>query len=127
LNGALLGWSLAIAPLAEPAFAPGNPIVSWLTPRTHDFGPIPRDRPVVFVFQFKNISTETIVLETVRTTCGCTAASWTEKPLGPGETGEVRIEYDAYKTGDFRKKITVFFDKQRKAEVLNIRGTVEGG
>jgi hypothetical protein len=123
---ALLGLTLTTARPIETSFATGNPIVTWLTPRKHDFGTIQHDRPVVFVFKFQNISTETILLETVRTTCGCTAASWTEKPLAPGETGEVRIEYDAYKTGDFRKKITVFFDKQRKAEVLNITGTVEG-
>lgn len=100
-------------------------VVEWLTPTEHDFGTIKHDQPVSFVFEFKNIAAEAIVLQTVRTTCGCTAASWTESPIQPGEKGEVRIEYDAYKWGDFRKKITVFFDKQRKADILKISGSVE--
>lgn len=103
----------------------GTPVVEWLTPREHDFGTLRRDHPGEFVFKFKNIASEPILLETVRTTCGCTAANWTETPIAPGATGEVRIEYDAYQTGDFSKKIKVFFDKQRKAEVLKITGTVD--
>ena len=73
----------------------------------------------------KNIANEAITLQTARTTCGCTAANWTESSIAPGATGEVRIEYDAFQTGDFSKKIKVFFDKQRKAEVLKIKGSVE--
>ena len=49
----------------------------------------------------------------------------TEAPVEAGQSGEVVIEYNADRRGDFKKKITVFFNKQRKAETLWIRGTVE--
>lgn len=104
---------------------PPKKVVEWLCPAKHDFGSIPRERPVTYVFKFKNVTDEAIVLQTVRTTCGCTAASWTEDPIQPGATGEVKIEYDAYQRGDFSKKIRVFFDKQRKADILWISGSVE--
>jgi hypothetical protein len=102
----------------------GQPVVEWLTPREHDFGEIRRERPVWATFRFKNLDNEPIVLQTARTTCGCTAASWTETPVEPGEVGEIRVEYDAYRAGDFSKKIKVFFDRQRKPEVLKIKGVV---
>lgn len=100
-------------------------VVEWLTERDHDFGKMRHERPKSFVFLFKNISEEPILLETVRTTCGCTAARWTESPIGPGETGEINVEYDAYQRGDFSKKIRVFFSRQRKPELLWIRGDVD--
>lgn len=100
------------------------PVVTWLTEQDHDFGEIRAGKPASFVFKFKNTATDTLVLQTVRTTCGCTAARYTEEPIAPGGTGEVAVEYDAAQSGAFSKKIRVFFDKQRKAEILWIRGEV---
>ena len=115
-----------IAPaLRHPAFPPAeNHVVTWLTETEHDFGEVRQSATVRYVFKFKNAIAEPIVLQTVRTTCGCTAAEWTEAPIAPGEPGEVTIEFDADRGGSFRKKITVFFDKQRKAETLWISGEV---
>lgn len=101
------------------------PIVEWLTERDHDFQHLRQEHPKTFVFRFKNIDTQPIVLQTVRTSCGCTAATWTEAPIPPGGTGEIEVEYDAYQRGEFSKKIRVFFDRQRKPEILWIRGEVD--
>lgn len=103
----------------------GQPVVAWLTEQDHDFGNVHSNRPVSFAFKFKNISPDTILLQTVRTTCGCTAAQYTEEPIAPQSTGEVIVEYDAAQNGSFRKKIRVFFDRQRKPEILWIGGDVE--
>jgi hypothetical protein len=110
----------AIIPAPEAA----DGVVTWLDGQDHDFGELPQGRPRGMVFRFRNISDAPILLQTVRTTCGCTAARWTETPVEPGATGEVSIEYDALQAGDFSKKIRVFFDRQRKPEILWIRGTV---
>jgi len=104
---------------------PKPSVVKWTTETDHDFGTLRQGRPATFTFTFRNALEEPIALETVRTTCGCTAAEWTEAPVEAGQSGEVVIEYNADRRGDFKKKITVFFDKQRKAETLWIRGTVE--
>lgn len=103
---------------------PANPVVEWKTEKEHDFGEIKAGSVTRFAFKFKNMDTEPILVETVRTTCGCTAASWTETPVLPGESGEVLIEYDSEKKGSFRKKIKVFFDRQKKAEILFVEGEV---
>lgn len=116
-----------VAPVlpANGAEMEAKSVVNWITEKEHDFGDMKQGRPQTFIFKFKNVDADTILLQTVRTSCGCTAANWTETPIAPGTEGEVRIEYDAYQGGDFDKKIRVFFDRQKKPEILRIRGTVE--
>lgn len=114
-------WSFI---LPSEKVAPPKQVVSWLISKEYDFGEIQKDQPVSVVFEFQNVAEQPIVLQTVRTTCGCTAASWTEEAVQPGAKGQVRVEYDAYQSGDFSKKIKVFFDKQKKPEILRISGSV---
>lgn len=103
-----------------------NPgVVRWADGVEHDFGLVRSGRTVEHRFVFENISTEAIALETVRTECGCTAADWSEEPIAPGQRGEVRIDFHADRSGPFRKKIKVYFDRQRRAEILWISGVVQ--
>ncbi len=103
---------------------PAGNVVTWITETDHDFGEVRPGSTVKFTFSFRNTFNQPIVLQNVRTTCGCTAADWPEAPIAPGEKGDIHIEFDGNRTGAFRKKITAFFDKQRKAEVLWIQGEV---
>ena len=113
------------APFAMEELVAKPAIVEWLTELDHDFQHLRQEHPKTFVFRFKNIDKQPIILQTVRTSCGCTAATWTETPIAPGETGQIEVEYDAYQKGEFRKKIRVFFDRQRKPEILWIHGEVD--
>ena len=54
LQSALLGIALSNTPVMEPADNAGKAVVEWLTPREHDFGAVRHERPVQFVFKFKN-------------------------------------------------------------------------
>jgi hypothetical protein len=98
--------------------------VEWVSPKTHDFGEIQRGVPVKFDFKFKNIAGEPILIDAVRTTCGCTAASYPEIPIELNQTETISIEFNAKKAGFFSKKIKVFFDGQHKPEILTIEGEV---
>jgi hypothetical protein len=124
MTAALL-FALFLGKMTLPApHLPPPTRLAWQTERDHDFGEIRQGRPVKFVFQYKNTGDSPLTLETVRTTCGCTAAEWTEGPVAPGGTGDISVEYDAYQSGAFKKKIRVFFEEQKKAEILWIRGDV---
>lgn len=101
------------------------PLVEWQSPVQHDFGELRQNVPAKVEFRFKNISTEPIIIDAVRTTCGCTAAEYPETPVLPGESDRILIEFDAKKAGWFDKKIKVFLHGQRKPEVLGIEGLVE--
>lgn len=99
--------------------------VEWQADTRYDFETIEQGKPQTHIFTFKNTQAEPIFIETIRTTCGCTAPSWSEEPILPDSTGSIKISYDAQKMGYFNKKIRVFFNHQRKAEHLFIEGFVE--
>ena len=103
-----------------------NPhVVEWLSEKEYEFGLLQQNVPVETLFIFKNISADTITIDNIRTTCGCTAPFWDLEPIPPGDTTEIRIEYNAYKEGYFRKKIKVFFNTQKKGDLLYVEGEVE--
>lgn len=105
--------------------APPAPVMEWLTDVDHDFGDIAQGTPVAFDFKFSNLTDGPLTIDNVRTTCGCTASEWSEIPTLPDSSGMIHIVYDARKTGYFYKKIRVFFNGQRKGEMLTISGFVE--
>lgn len=102
-----------------------EPPFTWLTPTTHDFGTLSHNVPAPVEFKFKNTSDAPIVIDNVRSVCGCTASEWTETPVLPGKEGFVKVVFDARKVGYFYKKVTVYFDAQRKGEKLFVEGFVE--
>jgi hypothetical protein len=99
--------------------------IEWLTTTEYDFGTIPQGKPVKTVFQFKNKTDLPLVIDNVRTECGCTEADRDETPTAAGAIGQIPVQYDAQKKGFFKKKITVWLAGQRSAEKLYITGVVE--
>lgn len=108
-----------------PSFAQGERLIEWITDTEYDFGDLEQDVPAETIFTFKNTSDQTITIENVRTTCGCTAPDWSPEPILPGENGTIKIEYDAHKPRYFRKRILVFITEQKKGEKLYVSGYVE--
>ena len=98
--------------------------IIWTTPTTHDFGEILRGKSVTYIFEFKNTSNAPLIIDNVRTDCGCTASDWEETPVEAGAQGRITIHFDASKTGYFKKKITVWIKGMKKAEKLSIEGEV---
>ena len=92
------------------------------TKTTHDFGTIKQDGDGTCSFTFKNTGHKPLVLLNVRTSCGCTTPYWPRKPIMPGKTGTINIEYDTHRIGNFQKTITVY--SNAKLVVLKIKGTV---
>lgn len=117
-------WILSLL-ICLPSFFQSESKVEWVTPLVHDFGDIPHKVPAKFSFQFKNTSSEPLLIDNVRTGCGCTAPDWSYDATPVDSIGTINIIYDAKKMGFFSKKIKVFFNGQRKAEKLLIEGYVE--
>ena len=106
-------------------FEISGPTIEWTTPKEHDFDVLRHNMAAKTDFKFINKSEEPLVIDAVRTTCGCTAASYPEDPVMPNEAATITIEYDAHHVGFFSKKIKVFFAGHRKPEVLTISGEVQ--
>jgi len=99
--------------------------IQWLTPVTHDFGTVARGESVTHEFIYQNNTSSPILIDNVRTTCGCTAPDWSKAALPPGMSDTLRVVFEGQQRGSFRKQIKVYFNTQRRAERLHITGTVE--
>lgn len=98
--------------------------VKWIGETEFDFGDLKPGTPVQHAFTFRNASQEPIIIETVRTSCGCTGSTWTQTPVLPDSTGVVTLEFDAKQNGEFRKYGKVYFANLRSAQKLWVSGFV---
>ena len=100
--------------------------INW-DAEVHDFGNIPKDEPVRYTFTFTNTGNEPLILENVKSACGCTTPSWTKEPVAPGETGEIVAEFNAKSPGNFAKTLTVTTNTEPATHRLTLKGMVEEG
>lgn len=92
----------------------------------HDFGKIKEeDGRVTYKFKFVNTGGSPLLIDTVRATCGCTAPSWTRKPIPPGGTGFVAATYNpAGRPNAFSKYLYVSSNSVTASTKLTIKGEV---
>ena len=57
-------------------------------------------------FEFKNTGDSPLIFSRIFSSCGCTIPKKPEKPIEPGESGIIEVEYDTKRTGLFQKAIT---------------------
>src|SRR5471030_554247 len=88
----------------------------------HDFGKIPQGIPVTTVFTFTNIGKDPLILTEVRPTCGCTIADYTKTPVKSGESGAIKITYNAAVAMPFNNVIVVTSNAKTPTKNLNIVG-----
>jgi hypothetical protein len=90
----------------------------------HDFGEIPFESDGRCYFEFTNEADEPLIVNVVRTTCGCTRPEWPKEPVQPGETSKIGITYNTKIKGKFHKSITVYSNAENSPVKLFIKGNV---
>ena len=65
---------------------------------THDYGDILIDSDGTYNFEFKNIGKESIIVNKVRSSCGCTVPSWPKEPIETDNSGEIAVKYNNLET-----------------------------
>lgn len=93
---------------------------------TVDYGEIAKGSDGVRVFEFTNTGNAPLVISKVSSSCGCTIPKKPEKPIMPGQTGEIQVKYDTNRVGPIRKAITVISNADTPTMILKIKGTVKG-
>ena len=79
------------------------------------------------IARFVNTGPDTVAIASVRPSCGCTGADWSQDPVAPGDTAWVSFTYDpTHRPGRFEKTVKVYTAPGRQLQVINIRGTVVG-
>lgn len=104
-----------------------KPTIQFQT-KVYDYGTIKeQDGPQKGVFTFTNIGNDTLLLTSVRPSCGCTASNYTKDPILPGASGTIEATYNpAGRPGPFNKAITVTTnDPDNASIVLTIKGEVQ--
>jgi len=89
-----------------------------------DYGTIEKGADGVRVFEFTNTGSAPLIISKVKASCGCTIPTKPEKPIMPGETGEIEVKYDTNRVVPFRKTITVTSNADTPNVALKIKGTV---
>lgn len=92
---------------------------------SHNFGTFSEKNPVVTcIFSFKNTGKSPLVINQAIASCGCTVPSYTDKPILPGQKGEIKVTYSGKGRypGKFKKIITVRSNAKTRLVRLNIEG-----
>lgn len=90
----------------------------------HELGTILWQTPATATFTLTNNGTQPVTILSVDPDCGCTVATWTHTPIGPGATGTVSVTYDAALLGSFEKGIEVRTSAAAQPTRLTISGDV---
>lgn len=91
---------------------------------TIDYGTIEKGADGVRVFEFTNTGDAPLIVSKVKSTCGCTVPKKPEKPVMPGETGQIEVKYDTKRVMPIRKTITVLSNAETPTVALKIKGNV---
>lgn len=89
----------------------------------YDFGKIVQGKPVTYDFLITNTSNETIKLDDVHASCGCTTPQWSKEAIAPGATSKINVGFNALAYGPFQKTITITYNNGM-TKLLTIKGEV---
>lgn len=89
-----------------------------------DYGEIAANSDGNRVFKFKNVGKSPLIITNVKGSCGCTVPTKPEKPIMPGETGEIKVKYATNRIGPFSKTVTITSNAYEPTVVLKVKGRV---
>ena len=89
-----------------------------------DYGRIALNSDGTRVFTFKNIGKTPLVIERVKSSCGCTVPKKPTEPILPGKSGEIEVKYATNRPGGFSKMVTVYSNASEPMKRLRIKGIV---
>ncbi|MBI9067398.1 MAG: DUF1573 domain-containing protein [Salinivirgaceae bacterium] len=112
--------------IKNPITADGNfnmknmPIIKFEN-EEHDFGILLQGEKVSHTFKFKNIGKQDLIVKDASASCGCTVPKFSQKPIAPGEEGEIEVIFDSNRrSGRQVKSITVWTNCQPNQNKLRI-------
>jgi len=114
---------------APATAAPATPVVKGedlikFEEVVHDFGKIKQGVPVTYDFVFKNISKQTVVIESATASCGCTTPVKPEQPIAKGKSDKIKAGFNAASPSPFDKTIYVKVSGATMPMEIKIKGEV---
>ena len=91
---------------------------------THDFGKIQEGSEGTYEFVFENKGENSLIIQNVKSSCGCTVPTYPKDPVEKGKTGIIKVKYNTKRIGAFTKHVTVYSNAKASPIQLNIKGEV---
>jgi hypothetical protein len=92
-----------------------------------DFGKVKQGKVLTQVFKFVNEGDETLTIDGVRTSCGCTAVLVSKKEIAPGKEGELKVTFN---TRGYAGKLSKYIyvdsnDPAQKSKQITVSAEIE--
>jgi len=88
-----------------------------------DCGSVLYESPVNVKFELRNKGND-LVINDVRTSCGCLVASYPKGTIAKGDSFAIQVVYDARQLGHFEKEVSVYSNASALPYYLKVRGVV---
>ncbi|MGZ5273192.1 MAG: DUF1573 domain-containing protein [Kaistella sp.] len=93
---------------------------------TYDYGTVKTGADGHRFFTVKNTGDKPLIISKVQASCGCTTPEWSQDPIMPGKTAQLKVGYNTTIAGPFTKIIEVYSnDPENSRSVITIKGTVD--
>lgn len=95
----------------------------------YNYGTIQEGEHVKYSFKFKNTGKTNLIIAEAKASCGCTVPEYPEDPIPPGESSEIKVDFNSSGKagGDAKvvKTISVIANTQPNKVVLKLTGYVK--
>lgn len=102
----------------------GQPIINFVS-KEFDFGTINEGEKVQYNFKFVNAGNGDLIIKSAEASCGCTVPKFSDKPVKPGEEGQISVEFNSEgKPGAAAKNVTIRSNTNPEITILTVKGEV---
>lgn len=92
---------------------------------TWDFGTITEGEIVEHTYNFKNTGGKALLISEVQATCGCTVPIWPREPIKPGQSGNIKVQFNsANKHENVMKDVTIFSNSKVVKKKISFKAYV---
>ena len=102
-----------------------NPTEITFEMDSYNFGDIRQGDTVSHDFKFTNTGSHDLIITGARGSCGCTVPVWPKRPIKPGESGVIKVQFNSKnKKGAQNKTVTVTANTKPSETKIYFTGNV---
>lgn len=91
-----------------------------------NFGEVQEGEIVDHAYEFTNTGTTPVIIGRVSASCGCTTPSYTQTPILPGKTGEIKVSFNSDgQVGKQQKIVTIVSNAENNITTVQLKGEVK--
>ncbi len=105
------------------AFSPAYNSINWKQVSI-DFGKIEHNKSITATYEFANVGTNPIFIQSAQGSCGCTNVEFSKEAIPAGQSSNIKATFNAAKIGAFNKTVTVVVAGEKEPVVLRFSGEV---